>query len=186
MAVGSKGERMAGRMTTAAASIAIALLSGLPARAEDPIKMSVIGYATIPQGTGLDTKISLNDELNSYVEEHLRQALVKRGFHLAGDARRVFSVDAVRTGSTPLPETYYDPADAQMHFSIDTTGNLPPGEEIGHSFRISLDLYNGKTGHYLWRGQITDEKPDLDPFVATDALLDRLLNAFQKSVGAAE
>lgn len=173
---------MAGRMITAAGFMAMALLSGLPARAEDPIKMSVIGYAKIPQGTGLDTRITLNDELNSYVEEHLREALVKRGFHLSGDVRRVFAVDAVRTGSTPLPPTFYDPADAQMHFSIDTTGDLPPGEEIGHSFRISLDLYNRITGHYLWRGQITDEKPDLDPYVATDALLDRLLNAFQMSV----
>jgi hypothetical protein len=173
---------MSGRMITAAGLVAIGLLASLPARAEDPVKMSVVGYAKIRQGSGLDTKISVNDELNSYVEERLKQALVKRGFHLSGDVRRVFAVDAVKIGSTPLPPAFYDPADAQMHFSIDTTGGLPAGDQIGHSFRISLDLYNRRTGHYLWRGQIIDAKPDVDPYVATDALLDRLLNAFQMSV----
>jgi hypothetical protein len=107
---------------------------------------------------------------------------MERGFHLSGDVRRVFAVDAVKVGSTPPPPTYYDPEDAQMHLSIDTTGKVPPGEEIGHSFRISLDLYNRVTGHYLWRGEITDAKPDVDPFAATDQLLARLLDAFQMSV----
>jgi len=173
---------MSGRRFTLAGLIAIALVASLPALAEDPIKMSVIGYAKVPHGTGLDTKISVNDELNTYVEDRLRQALVARGFHLSGDVRRVFAVDAVKIGSTPPPPTYYDPEDAQMHLSIDTTGKVPPGEEFGHSFRISLDLYNRVTGHYLWRGEITDAKPDVDPFAATDQLLARLLDAFQMSV----
>ncbi|HKF62668.1 MAG TPA: hypothetical protein VKB42_14975 [Dongiaceae bacterium] len=173
---------MSGRRFTLAGLIAIALVASLPALAEDPIKMSVIGYAKVPHGTGLDTKISVNDELNTYVEDRLRQALVARGFHLSGDVRRVFAVDAVKIGSTPPPPTYYDPEDAQMHLSIDTTGKVPPGEEFGHSFRISLDLYNRVTGHYLWRGEITDAKPDVDPFAATDQLLGRLLDAFLMSV----
>src|SRR5262245_65066667 len=45
---GQQGGSMAGRRITAAGLIAIALLSGLPVRAEDPIRMSVIGFATIP------------------------------------------------------------------------------------------------------------------------------------------
>ena len=167
----------------AAGLIGAGLLACLPARADDPIKMSVVGYAKIPQGAGLDTKAVANDELNAYVEDHLRQALVKRGFHLSPDVRRVFSVSAVRTGATPPPSAYFDPEDAQVHLNIDTTHEAPLAVPIGHSFRISLDLYNRITGHYLWRAEITDMRRDVDPYGdATDQMLERLLNAFQVSV----
>jgi hypothetical protein len=169
-------------MLIAMGLIGAGLLASLPARADDPIQMSVVGYAKIPHGAGFDTKMVENNELSAYVEDHLRQALVKRGFHLSPDVRRVFAVSAVKTGATPPPPVYYDPTDAQVHLSIDTTSKLPPSEQIGHTFRISLDLYNRITGHYLWRAEITDVRPDVDPYSATDQMLDRLLNAFQVSV----
>jgi hypothetical protein len=170
-------------MLIAASLIGGALLGSPQALADDPIKMSVVGYAKIPQGAGLDTKAVENDELNAYVEDHLRQALVKRGFHLSPDVRRVFSVSAVRTGATPPPSAYFDPEDAQVHLNIDTTHEAPLAVPIGHSFRISLDLYNRITGHYLWRAEITDLRRDVDPYGdATDQMLERLLNALQVSV----
>jgi hypothetical protein len=169
-----------GVVLLAAAIVGAALLASQPARAEDPVTMSVLGYAKIPSGAGLDTKTVENNELNAYVEDHLRQALTRRGFHLSPDVRRVFSVSAAKNGAILPPIAHYDPQDAEVHISINTTGRAET--EAPKGFRISLDLYNRITGHYLWRAEITNEKPDVDPYAVTDQMLDRLLNAFQVSV----
>ena len=67
-----------------------------------------------------------------------------------------------------------------------TRGATQPANTIPHTFRITLALYQRSTGHYLWRGEITDLKPDADPLDATGPMIAKLVEALGKSVGPAQ
>ncbi|MEA2779412.1 MAG: hypothetical protein QOK29_956, partial [Rhodospirillaceae bacterium] len=40
------------------------------------------------------------------------------------------------------------------------------------------------SGQYLWRGQITNMRPDVDPFAATKPMVERLVNSIATGAGS--
>jgi hypothetical protein len=166
------------------------LLVSTAVRADDPMQIAVVGYGKVPAGTALATETTDNGELTTQVDQNLRQALTGKGFTLSDDAGYVFSVTADTTGRTDSSLGAGPQNNAQVHITLDTSQNafvggatLPPNK-IPHTFRITLNLYERSSGHYVWRGEITDMRPDADPMRVTGPMVDKLVQSFEKSVGA--
>ena len=166
------------------------LLAPAPAQADDPMQIAVVGYGKVPAGTALATETTDSGELTTQVDQNLRQALTGKGFTLSDDAGYVFSVTADTTGRTNSSLGAGPQNNAQVHITLDTSQNefvggatLPPNK-IPHTFRITLNLYERASGHYVWRGEITDLRPDADPIQASGPMIDKLMQSFEKSVGA--
>ena len=177
-----------------AAALLAALIAG--ARAEDAMQIAVVSYGKIPAGAGFQTELVENSELASRVESHLKKALADRGFSSTADAGLVISIAADRTGG-PTKLSVGDgqqssaSANAQVNVNIDTSqskllgGSAEPATKIGRAYRITLAIYDRATGRYVWRAEITDNKPDVDPVAATGPMVERLASALEKSVGPA-
>ncbi len=169
--------------------IAAALLVASAAHADDPTALAVVGYGTIPAGAGFQTELVENSELTSRVDDSLKKALGQRGFHYTPDAGLVISIAADRTGgASKLSVGNGQQSNAQVSINIDTGqnkllgGGTQPTSKIARAYRITLAIYDRASGHYLWRAEITDNKPDVDPVAATDPMVEKLVNALEKSV----
>jgi hypothetical protein len=166
--------------------IAGSLGLGLSTRAEeDPLNMQVAGYEKLPVGAKFRIRPNQNTELTNYAQARLKEALERHGFSYGGSARLVMTIAAEKIGSERPPAASFDQNSAQFHVSI---GNSPPPlyAQVGHEYRISLDLYDRQSGRYLWRGQISDLKPDADPFTASKSMIERLITAMAVWAGQAD
>jgi hypothetical protein len=153
--------------------------------APDTMQVAVVGYGKIPPGAGFQTELVENSEISTHVDDSLKAMLARHGLHYSPDAPLVFSVAAVRTGNNDAAYAADNIAtdDSQVHIAINTSDtNLT--SKMPHTFRISLALYDRQSGHYVWRGEVTDHRPFGDPFKATDPMLERLATALDKSIGA--
>jgi len=162
---------------------AVHLSFGPSARAEeDSINMQVAGYDKLPVGAKFRIHPNQNTELTSYAQARLKEALERHGFSYGRSARLVMTIAAEKIGSERPPAASFDQNSAQFHVSI---GNSQPPlyAQVGHEYRISLDLYDRQSGRYLWRGQISDLKPDADPFAATKSMIQRLVAAMAAWAG---
>jgi len=154
--------------------------------APDTMQVAVVGYGKIPPGAGFQTELVENSEISTHVDESLKSTLARHGLHYSPDATLVFSVGADRTGNNAAAYAADNIArdNSQVHITIDTSDTKLTAT-IPHTFRISLALYNRQSGQYVWRGEVTEQRPDADPFDATDPMLERLAAALDKSIGAA-
>lgn len=172
--------------------IAATLLIATAAWAEDPMEISVVGYGRLPAGAQFSTEPADNSEITDHVDQSLRQAMTGKGFQFSEDADLVFAINADTTGRTGSNLGVGPQNNAQVHITINTSQNefiggaTQPANTIPHTFRITLALYQRSTGHYLWRGEITDLKPDADPLAATGPMVAKLVEALGKSVGPAQ
>jgi len=184
------------QMALLAASLLVALSAAGSARAAgDSMQMAVVSYGKIPAGAGFQTELVDNSELASQVEARLKTVLSDRGFNFPGDAGLVISIAADRTGGpTNLSVGNQQggaSANAQVNINIDTSqskllgGSSEPASKIGRAYRITLAIYDRANGRYVWRGEITDSKPDVDPAAATEPMVEKLASALEKSVGPA-
>jgi hypothetical protein len=177
------------RWTSLAAAI---LLTATAAWADDPMQIAVVGYGRVPAGAAFNTEPADNSEITDRVDQSLRQALTGKGFQFSEDAGLVFAIAADTTGRTDSSLSAGPQNNAQVHISINTSQNeiiggaTQPANKIPHTFRITLGLYERSTGHYLWRGEITDLRPDADPLGATGPMVAKLVEALGKSVGPAQ
>jgi hypothetical protein len=165
--------------------VAAFVLMATSAQAEDTMQIAVVGYGKIPAGAGFQTELAENSEISTHVDESLKATLARHGLHYASDATLVFSIAADRTGNNDAAYAADSIAtdDSQVHIAINTSDtNLT--SKMPHTFRISLALYDRQSGHYVWRGEVTDHRPFGDPFKATDPMLERLAAALDKSIGA--
>jgi len=190
-------ERM---MRQAMLAVAVVLMATATARAQDKLadkmvqdalspdtmQVAVVGYGKIPPGAGFQTELVENSEISTHVDESLKSTLARHGLHYSPDATLVFSVGADRTGNNAAAYAADNIArdNSQVHITIDTSDTKLTAT-IPHTFRISLALYNRQSGQYVWRGEVTEQRPDADPFDATDPMLERLAAALDKSIGAA-
>ena len=184
------------QVTLLTATLLVAHFAAAAAQAEDAMQMAVVSYGKIPAGAGFQTELVENSELASQVETRLKKALTDRGFNPAADAGLVISIAADRTGGPTSLSVSNDQqssasANAQVNINIDTSqsellgGSAEPATKIGRAYRITLAIYDRATGHYVWRAEITDNKPDVDPAAATGPMVERLASALEKSVGPA-
>ena len=175
--------------TSLAAAI---LLVTTAAWADDPMQIAVVSYGRVPAGAAFNTEPADNSEITDHVDQSLRQTLTDKGFQFSEDAGLVFAVAADTTGRTGSSLGAGPQNNAQVHITINTSQNeliggaTQPANKIPHTFRITLGLYERSSGHYIWRGEITDLKPDADPLVATGPMVAKLVEALSKSVGPAQ
>jgi hypothetical protein len=144
--------------------------------AEDPVEMQVVGYDTFHARAKFRILPTENTELASCVQARLKETLARHGFTYGQSAHLVMTVTAEKLGGERPPVMSFDPSTSQLHVGIDTS-KPPLHAQMGHQYRISLDLYDRQSGRYLWRGRIADMKPDVDPFAATKPMIERLVKA---------
>lgn len=168
------------------------MLAAAKPRAEDSMQLAVVSYGGIPAGADFQTELVENSELASHVEANLKKALSERGFNSTADAGLVISIAADRTGGpTNQSVGSSQQSNAQVNINIDTSqsqllgGSTQPVTKIGRAYRITLAIYDRATGRYVWRAEITDNKPDVDPAAATAPMVEKLMAALEKSVGPA-
>ncbi len=171
------------------AVLSMSLFSAVAVRAEDSMQLAVVSYGKIPAGAAFQTELVENSELASQVEAHLKKALADRGFNPAADGGYTISIAADRTGGgTNLSVGNGQQSNAQVNINIDTGQNkllggaTEPPSKIGRAYRITLAIYDRGTGRYVWRAEITDNKPDVDPAAATGPMVEKLASALEKSV----
>jgi hypothetical protein len=170
------------------AALPLVLSVAAVAFADDPMQLAVVSYGKIPAGSAFQTELTDNTELASQVETSLKKALGNHGFSAADDAPYVISIAADRTGgSTNLSVGNTGQSNAQVNINIDTGQNKLLGgsnqapEKMARAYRITLAIYNKATGRYIWRAEITDPKPDVDPVAATGPMVEKLASALEKS-----
>jgi len=172
--------------------VAAILLVATAAWADDPMQIAVVSYGRVPAGAAFSTEPADNSEITDHVDQSLRQALIDKGFQFSEDASLVFGVAADTTGRTSSNLGAGPQNNAQVHITINTSQNeliggaTQPANKIAHTFRITLGLYERSSGHYIWRGEITDLKPDADPLSATGPMVAKLVEELNKSVGPAQ
>jgi hypothetical protein len=171
------------------AALSMSLFAAVGARAEDSMQLAVVSYGKIPAGAAFQTELVENSELASQVEAHLKKALADRGFNRAADGGYMISIAADRTGGgTSLSVGDGQQSNAQVNININTGQNnllggaTQPATKIGRAYRITLAIYDRGTGRYIWRAEITDNKPDVDPAAATGPMVEKLVSALEKSV----
>ena len=177
---------------------ALMLLAALPlmlsatavARADDPMQLAIVSYGKIPPGSTFQTELSDNTELASQVEASLKKALGNHGFVTTDDAPYVISISADRTGGATnlsVGNGTGGQSNAQVNINIDTgqntllDGATQPPEKMERAYRITLAIYNKADGRYVWRAEITDRKPGVDPASATGPMVEKLAGALEKS-----
>lgn len=178
------------RLTFLLAAALFLSLSAAPAvLAEDTMQIAIVSYGKIPAGSAFQTELVENSELSTQVEESLKKALGNRGFAAADDAPYVISIAADRAGgATSLSVGNGAQSNAQVNINIDTGQNQLLGgsseqpSKIKKAYRITLAIYSKSTGRYVWRAEITDANPDVDPTAATGPMVEKLASALEKSV----
>jgi hypothetical protein len=167
--------------------VATFLLVATAAHAQESMRIAVVGYGRIPTGAAFQTELTENSEISTHVDESLKATLARHGLHYAQDASLVFSIAADRTGNNSAAYAASNIAtdDSQVHIALNTS-DPSLAVKMPHTFRISLALYDRQSGHYVWRGEITEQRPDADPFDSTNPMLERLAAALDKSIGAAD
>jgi hypothetical protein len=180
-----KDRLMRSRTLIVALLIAASFGLGLPTRAEEdsPLDMQVTAYDKLPAGAKFGVEMSENTELASYVQARLKESLERHGFNYGKSAHLVMTVAAQKIGSERPPDASFDTDNSQIHVTLDNS-KPPPDAQIGHQYRISIDLYDRASGQYLWRGQITNMRPDVDPFAATEPMVERLVNSIATGAGS--
>src|SRR5260221_9931453 len=171
------------------AALFVSAVASGGALADDPMQIAIVSYGKIAAGSAFQTELVDNSELAGKVETHLTKALSDRGFTPATDGALVISIAADRTGgSTNLSVGSGQQSNAQVNINIDTGqsellgGSTQPATKIERAYRITLAIYDKATGRYVWRAEITDTKPGVDPVAATGPMVEKLANALDKSI----
>jgi hypothetical protein len=154
-----------------------------PARAqEDSYDLQVTGYGKFSPGAKFSIERTENTELSSFVQARLKEALERHGFTYGKSSQLVMTISAEKVGSNERPASAtYDQSTAQFRLSM---GEQPPASgQIGRQFRISVDLYDRKSGQYLWRARITDARPSADPFAVSPPMIEQLAKAMDLWAG---
>ena len=148
----------------------------LPAHGADyPFDVRIVVYHNLPANPKFSVEAAENTELNSHAQAGLKDILEHHGIGYGHSANLVMTIAAEKIGSSSRPAAGFDESTGQFHLSM-ASNELPQSEQIGRQFRISIDLYDRLSGRYLWRGQITDNQPDADPFNSTKPMIEKLVN----------
>jgi hypothetical protein len=166
---------------------------------------SATSYTPIPAGAALDVSSADSSELASDAVELTSGALKQNGYTISRDAPYALDVTAVlvrgvgqeqniprATQGTVRGDGYTNPentapADSltQGNFFDNTRGAfLSPAEPQrgGHLLRVSLSVYDRKSGLYLWRGQVERDSLDVDVDSSMHQMVPALLAYFGESL----
>lgn len=159
--------------------------------------LSATAYQPIAAGTAFDTIVqdptdSAKSTLEGAALDSINAELVKTGYRIDQNAPLVMlvSTDLVRGTSKEATIEEFR-GDGETGFTYEhnvfssTKRSLlkkPAPDTTPNTFRISLSVYDRKTGLYVWRGSIDRGTSDLTPDKATDRMVPPLIAAIGKSV----
>ena len=169
---------------------------------------SATSYAPIPDGAAIDVSTGLNTKLASDAVELTSGTLKQDGYLISRDAPYVMDVTAVlvrgvgqeqnapratqgsvRGDAYTNPENRTAPGDSltQGNFFDNTRGAfLSPAEPQrgGHLLRVSLSVYDRKSGLYVWRGQVERDSLEVNIDSSMQQMVPALLARFGQSLPA--
>ncbi|HEV8388736.1 MAG TPA: hypothetical protein VGQ35_02780 [Dongiaceae bacterium] len=169
---------------------------------------SATTYTPIAAGAALDVSTADTSELSSNAVELTSGTLKQHGFSISRDAPYAMdvTVQMVRgvgqeqnaprvTQGSVRGDAYTNPENSSANDSKDplTQGNffdntrgafLSPAEPQrgGHLLRVSLSVYDRKSGLYVWRGQIERDSLDVDVDSSIQQMVPALLSHFGDSL----
>jgi hypothetical protein len=168
---------------------------------------SATTYAPIPAGAALDVSTAASSELASNAVELTSGTLKQSGFTIARDAPYALDVTAVlvrgvgqeqnvprANQGTTRGDGYTNPENTvpgdsltQGNFFDNTRGAfLSPAEPQrgGHLLRVSLSVYDRKSGLYVWRGQVERDSLEVDVDSSMQQMVPALLAYFGEALPA--
>ncbi|WP_284735720.1 hypothetical protein [Dongia deserti] len=164
-------------------------------------------YTQIPAGTALDVSTGLSTELASDAVELTSGTLKQGGYTISRDAPYALDVTAVlvrgvgqeqnaprATQGSVRGDQYTnseksaagDPL-TQGNFFDNTRGAFLSPVEVqrgGHLLRVSLSVYDRKSGLYVWRGQIERDSLQVNVDSSMQQMVPALLAHFGESLPA--
>ena len=168
---------------------------------------SATTYKPIPAGTALDVSSADSSELASNAVELTSGSLKQNGYTVSRDAPYALDVTAVlvrgvgqeqnvpraNQGST-RGDGYTNPENTAPSDSL-TQGNffdntrgafLSPAEPQrgGHLLRVTLSVYDRKSGLYVWRGQVERDSLEVDVDSSMQQMVPALLAHFGEALPA--
>lgn len=166
---------------------------------------SATTYVPIPAGAAFDVSSAVNSELASDAVELTSGTLKQQGYTISRDAPYALDVAAVlvrgigqeqnvprATQGTVRGDVYSNAEESaaadpltQGNFFDNTRGAfLSPAEPQrgGHLLRVSLAVYDRKSGLYVWRGQVERDSLEVDIDSSMQQMVPALLAHFGKSL----
>ncbi|MGH6891930.1 MAG: hypothetical protein ACREEP_06710 [Dongiaceae bacterium] len=170
---------------------------------------SATNYTAIPGGSPLDVVAAADSELATDATELTTAALIQQGYSVSRDASYVVDVAAVLVrgvgqdqesalatqGSTRGDEytnadrsAANDPLTRGNLFSTEQGALLTPAQPRrgGHLLRVSLSVYDRKSGLYVWRGQIERDSLEVDSDSSLQQMIPALLAHFGETLPPTE
>jgi hypothetical protein len=159
--------------------------------------LSATAYQPIAAGTSFDTIVqdptdSAKSTLEGSALDSVNAELVKAGYRIDQNAPLVMLVgtDLVRgTSKEATIEEFRGDGDTGFTYEHNVFSSTkrsllkkPAPDTTPNTFRISLSVYDRKTGLYVWRGAVERGTSDLTPDKATDRMVPPLVAAIGKSV----
>ena len=166
---------------------------------------SATTYPPIPPGAALDVSTADSSELASNAVELTSGNLKQNGFTIARDAPYALDVTAVlvrgvgqeqnvprANQGTTRGDGYTNPENTvpgdsltQGNFFDNTRGAfLSPAEPQrgGHLLRVTLSVYDRKSGLYVWRGQVQRDSLEVDVDSSVQQMVPALLAHFGEAL----
>jgi hypothetical protein len=166
---------------------------------------SATSYTPIPAGAALDVSSAASSELASNAVELTSGTLKQSGYTISRDAPYALDVTAVllrgvgqeqnvprATQGTTRGDGYTNPENTtpgdsltQGNFFDNTRGAfLSPAEPQrgGHLLRVTLSVYDRKSGLYVWRGQVERDSLEVDVDSSMQQMVPALLAHFGEAL----
>jgi hypothetical protein len=157
-----------------------------------PALIQAVAYKPIPAGSGFDTQVNDDSELNQEALQRVNAELGGRGYAVSTGAGLVMVIETAlvrgQKQDDPLGQVHADNNDAEINarlFSSSQNSLLNPRQPIGsadRTFRVSLSVYDRASGLYVWRGTATRNDPQIDVNQAGNEMIAALIGALGKSV----
>jgi hypothetical protein len=168
---------------------------------------SATTYSPVPAGAALDVSTADSSELSSDVVELTSGTLKQSGYTISRDAPYALDVIVVlvrgvgqeqnvprANQGTTRGDGYTNPENTapgdsltQGNFFDNTRGALlSPAEPQrgGHLLRVSLSVYDRKSGLYIWRGQVERDSLEVDVDSSIQQMVPALLAHFGEALPA--
>lgn len=166
-------------------------------------------YSPIPDGSPLDVVAATDSELATDATELTAANLKQQGHSVSRDAPYVVDVAAVLVRGVGQDQQFALPAQGSTRgdqytnaeksaaddpltrgnlFSTEQGALLTPAQPQrgGHLLRISLSVYDRRSGLYVWRGQIERDSLEVDSDSSLQQMLPALLAHFGKALPPTE
>ena len=157
-----------------------------------PPEIQAVDYTPIPAGAVFEVQANDDGQLTKDAVDRVHAELANRGYAAQVDAPLVMVVETnlVRgqRQDDPLGQLHANNNEASVQarlFSTNQNSLLNPQRPIGSAdriYRISVSVYDRKSGLYVWRGSAMRNDPNMDITQASNEMIAALMGAVGKTV----